>query len=193
MSKKEIIAKIGFAIAILSTSITLDGYQQILGFVAAGIILLTIIAGCLKRVSSKPGWQSFLQWVGEEWDLTYIAFGLGLMSAGSAFLNEGFNWAALLLIISGILVASYAIGVSIGKGYVESVKKDPRAGIIIGVIFFIGGVVYLVLQWYSILEKPLLYAPYPIGLVILGIIFVCVGCIKLAKIKVHKNPANKRI
>ncbi len=178
MDWKKFVSKIGFAVMLVSLSLPPEGFQKILGLILAGFIVLASIMLLFRNRSSKSGWKSFIHWVDEELDFTYIAFGLGLMLTGRNFLSGGFSWASFLLLISGVLFASYTIGQFIGKGFSGILRADARMGIIFGLIYFAVGVALLVMGWISITENPLLNAPYPALIIVLGIIFVYYGCKK---------------
>lgn len=97
------------------------------------------------------------------------------MLTGSEFLSSGWSWPSFLLFISGILFTSYAIGQFVGKGFSRTVKEDARIGIISGCLCLMGGVVWFVMTWTSIMEKPLSNAPEPILIISLGTIFIYLG------------------
>ncbi len=175
MNWKNFVSKIGFALTLLGLSLINEGSLRISGLVAAGIIALIAIMSLFRNISAKPAWKSFIRWADEEFDLTYIAFGIGLTLMGSKFLSSGWSWASFLLFVAGILFTSYAIGDFIGKGFAKSLKTDARIGIIFGILCLIGGVVWFVMTWNYIKEKPQFNALNPILIIIMGILFTCFG------------------
>lgn len=181
MNWKNFVSKIGFAVMLVGMSLTIEGSPKIPGLIAAGIIALVAIMPLFTNISSKPAWKSSIRWANEELDFTYIAFGVGLMLTGSKFLSSGWSWASFLLFISGFLFASSAIGDFIGKGFAKSLKVDPRIGIIFGFLCFIGGVMWFIITWNSIVEKPQFNAIGPITIIILGVMFICFGWLKWQK------------
>ena len=184
MNMDKFIPKIALAITLVSLSPSTQGFEKILGYVIAGVIALAAIVLLFENKSSKPIWKSIVHWA-ESLNMTYVAFGLGLMLVSSKFSN--ITWARLLLLVSGVVFAGAGIGKLIGKSGSELVKLDAKIAGIIGFIFIIAGVVVGVLTWNSIIDKPLLNAPYPILLVFVGIIFIYFGCRKLLKLAYPKH------
>lgn len=180
MNWKSFVSKIGFAITLAGLSLSTEGSQKISGLVVAGIIALVAIMLFFRNISTKPGWKSFIRWADKELDFTYIAFGFGLMLTGINFLSSG-SWASFLLFTSGILFTSYAIGQFVGKGFSRTLKEDARIGIIFGCLCLIGGVVWFIMTWNSIIEKPLFNAPSPTLIISFGIIFIYFGWRKRRK------------
>jgi len=181
MNWKSFVSKIGFAVMLAGLSLSTEGSQKIPGLVMAVIIVLAAIMLFFRNISTKPGWKSFIRWADEELDFTYIAFGLGLMLTGSESLSSGWSWASFLLFTSGILFTGYAIGQFVGKGFSRTLKEDARIGIILGCLCLIGGVVWFIMTWNSIIEKPLFNAPSPTLIISLGIIFIYFGWRKWRK------------
>jgi hypothetical protein len=187
MNWKSFVRKIGFAVTLVGLSLTIEGYLKIFDLIAAGIIALVAITLLFTNVSTKPAWKSFIHWASEEFDLTYIAFSFGLTSTGSNILRSGWSWEGFLLFAAGVLFASYAIGDFIGKSFAKSLKVDPRIGITFGFLYLIVGVMWFIMAWNSILEKPQLNAPGPVTIIILGILFICFGCLKWQKSHPHEK------
>lgn len=175
MNWRSFVSKIGFAVMLAALSLSNEGFLKVSVLLVAGIIALAAIMLFLRNMSSKPGWKSFIRWADEELDFTYIAFGFGLVLNGSKFLSSGWSWASFLLFVSGILFTSYALGQFLGKGFSRILKDDAKIGIIIGCLCLICGVVWCIVTWKAILDKPLFNNPGPIFVIVLGILFVSFG------------------
>jgi hypothetical protein len=181
MNWKNFLRKIGFALTLASLSLSIDGTQRILGWVLAGIIVLVSLMMFLKNMSQKPSWKSFIHWVEEGLDFTYLAFGLGLILIGIKILGSGWSLIGFLLFVAGVLFTGLAIGQFIGEGFSRTLKTNATIVIIIGFVCLIAGIVWLVLEWASIIQNPLLNAADPIVIILLGIIFVFFGFKKWRK------------
>ena len=152
MNLKKFIPKIGFAITLLSLSLATKGFEGILGYVLAGILALVAIVLLFENKSSKPIWKSIVHWA-EDLDITYVAFGLGLMLVSSKFSSS--IWATLLLLVSGVVFAGAGIGKLLGTSGSELIKKNAKVGIIVGFLFLIAGVIVGILSWNSVVENEL--------------------------------------
>ena len=169
---RKFIPKIGFAIILLSLSLSAEGFERILDFVLAGIIALAAIVLLLENISSKPIWKSIVRWA-EDLDITYVVFGVGLMLVSSAFSSS--TWAFLLLLVAGVVFASAGIVKLVGTGFSKVLKTNAKVGIVLGFLYLIAGVVLCIATWNSIVEEPLSNTPRPILIISLGIIFISFG------------------
>ena len=188
MNIKKFMPKIAFAIVLISLSVSAEGLDRIAGYVLAGIIASAAIVLLFENVSSRPTWKSFVRWA-DDLDLTYVAFGLGLMLISSKF--SSITWVYLLLLVSGALFAAAGIGKLIGVSGAEAIKKNAKSGIVIGVVFVIIGAVVCILTWNAIAEDPLYNIPIPLFLVGVGSIFIWAAWRKLHKKRGVKNPPQK--
>jgi divalent metal cation (Fe/Co/Zn/Cd) transporter len=161
--------KIGFSITLLSLSLSTTGFNKITDYVLAGIIALSGIFLLFENISSNTKWKSIVRWA-DDLDITYVAFGLGLILVSSKFSSNA--WSFLLLAGSGVIFAGAGISKLIGTGFSDVIKKNAIIGIIIGFFVFIAGVVMLIMTWNSIIEEPLTNAYSPIIIICLGIEFI---------------------
>lgn len=176
MNIRKFIPKIGFAITLLSLSLSLEGFYRILNYGLVGIIALAAIILLFGNISSRKTWGSIVSWA-KGLDIAYIAFGLGLILASSKFSDNG--WAVILLLFSGVLFAGAGIGKLIGTGISDVIKTNAKVGIVSGFVCLIIGVVIFILNWNSIVNDPLNNLSTPILITLLSIIFVFFGFKKL--------------
>ncbi len=101
---------------------------------------------------SKPWWKIIVGLV-EGLDLTYIAFGLGLMLASSEFVSSGWGWPGFTLLVAGTPFAGAGIGRLIGKGTKDILKANAKIGIVIGFLMLITSAVLCIMTWSSIVEN----------------------------------------
>jgi hypothetical protein len=178
MNVKKFIPNIALAITLISLSSSAEGFQRISNYVLAGIIALAAIVLLFEKKSSKPIWKSIVR-CADDLDLTYVAFGLGLILISREF--SSITWASLSLLLSGVVFAGAGIGKLIGTGGAEVLKANAKIGIVIGFLFLIAGGVVCILTWNSIVEKPLVNTSYPILMICVGIAFIYFGWRKLYK------------
>jgi len=165
LSPRKFVEKIGFSITLLGLSLSAEGLYQKLEWGLSGIIALAAVILLFEKKSTKPKWQKIVHWA-EDLDITYIAFGLGLLLDSSKFSSN--TWAVLLLALSGTIFAGVGISKLIGTGFSEVIKTNTRVGILLGFLFLAAGVVILIMTWSSIKETPMLNAPTPILIICLG-------------------------
>ena len=185
MNMRKFISKIGFAIILLSLSLSAEGFERISDYVLVGIMALAATVLLFENKSSKPFWKSLVRW-SDDMDITYVVFGLGLMLVSSEFSN--IVWATLLLLVSGAVFAGAGIGKLIGTGFSEVLKTNAKIGIIFGFICLVAGVVVCITTWNSILAEPLSNAPRPILIICVAILFIYFGWNKWRK---SRKPLNR--
>jgi len=164
--------KIGFAILLLSLSLSAKGYGKIADYILAGIIALAATILLLENISSKRIWKSIVR-SAKSLDITYVAFGLGLMLTSTKFSSSA--WAVLLLLVSGVVFSGLGIGKLIGTGVSDVIKVNAKVGIALGFLFLIVGVVVLILTWNSIIENPSSNAVMPIVIICVGVMSIYFG------------------
>lgn len=176
MDFRKSIPKIGFAITLLGLSFSLEDYHRLLNYSLVGIIALAGIILLFSRISSGKTWCSIVK-LAESLDVTYIAFGLGLILASSRFSDN--VWATILLLLAGGLFAGAGIGKLIGTGIVDIIETNARVGIVSGFIYLaIGAAVYF-LSLDSIIVNPSRNLPAPVMITSMGVILIFLGLEKL--------------
>jgi len=178
MNVRKFISRIGFAITLLSLSLSAKGFERISDYILAGIIGLAAIVLLFENKSSRPIWKSIVR-LADDLDITYVVFGLGLMLVSSKFSSSA--WASLLLLVSGVVFAGAGVGKLLGTAGSKVLKANAKIGVVLGFLFLIAGLVVSILTWSSIVEKPLLNAPYPILIICVGIVFIYFGWRKWRK------------
>lgn len=152
----------------------------------AGIIALAALVLLFENVSAKQAWKSIVRWA-DDLDLTYVAFGLGLILISSKF--SSITWVYLLMLVAGALFAAAGIGKLIGVGGAEVIRRNAKIGIIVGAIFIIASAVVCVLTWDSMVEEPLRNTSTPILIFGVGVIFIYAALRRLHKKRGAKNPS----
>jgi hypothetical protein len=163
---RKSIPKIAFVLTLIGLSQYSQGSIKILDYVLAGMIALIALVLLLENISSKPTWKSIVS-SADQFDLTYAAFGIGMIAFSFKFTNNG--WIFVPLFAAGGLFTGFGSGELIGTGFSGLIKSNAKISIILGFLFLVAGVAWLIVRWDSIVESPSSRTPFPIFLILLGI------------------------
>jgi hypothetical protein len=144
---------------LIGLSFTLLGYIFLAGGV--GWILTSIIAGfaallafmLLFKDKFPPRLERHLTDISRGLDVGWLALGLGLFGMGIKCLQIQDQIRSVPLVWLGVifmLLSALLIGVTIGMGANEILKRSPKGLIVFGAIFLVGGAVWLVISWGSL-------------------------------------------
>ena len=176
MNIKASIPKFGFALVLIGLS--LDSNQKIFVYTLAAILVLYGIVILFENISLKPIWKTIVSST-KDLDITYLAFGFGMISLSAKMLADSVVLPGIILLVSGVLLAGWNIGQIIGKGGSKILSQNVGVGIVLGSVMLIGGLIWLVMNWNkasinTILDK-LNNAIEPIVVVCTGIMLIYFG------------------
>ena len=166
MNIRRAIPKIGFVLTLIALARSTEGFVRISDYLLAGIIALIALVLLFDNISSNRIWKSIVH-SSEDFDITYVAFGLGMMLFSMKFSDNATIFAPLL--VAGALFAAYGSAQLIGTGFATAIKANAKISIVLGFVFLISGVAWCIVTWDSIIEKPLSSTPFPIFLILLGL------------------------
>ena len=149
MNIKGFIQIFAFSLVLLGLSVTAN--NSVLNYVLAAILFLFSLVILFENVSKRKHWKDIVK-SAKDLDLTYVAFGLTMINVGIKILNIS-SWAGLMLTFGGVISAGVGIGKLIGTGGRKILDTNARFGIILGFIFIIGAIIFVVLTWKAIIEK----------------------------------------
>jgi hypothetical protein len=184
MNIKGFISRFSLALTLLAISLsaTYTSAEKISTYVLTGILILSAIIVLIENIISKRWWKEIAN-IAEEVDVTYIAFGLGLILSGSKFVSGGWGWAGILLMLAGALSAGTGVGKLMGKGAHDVLINNAKIGIIVGCIIIVLSAVLFATSWNSIIQNPRLNIVSPALLLCYGLLFIIFGWKRLKIIK----------
>jgi len=189
MKIKKFIPKMAFAIAILGLSLSVNGLQRILDYILAGILTLAALILLLEKKITKPWWRQLVRQA-EALDITYVAFGLGLLLTGTKFLSTRWGWGGFILCLVGAIFAGLGTGKLINKS-ANDILKTPKYGIIVGFAIVIFSIILSIVTWNSILIN-WQNATTPVLLFIIGVRLIFVGFKKRKKKRITRKPNSRQ-
>lgn len=151
---KKFASKIGFAGALLGLSTADNNGAQRLEWILAGVVSLTAAILLLEAASEKVAWKRTTSWIEDDFDLTYVSAGLGLMIGGIKALGAHWFFVGLLVLAVGIILAAY-LGIGqqlLGKPVAKMAKGSAQATVVVGGLMAIIGGIWVVR---SVLMEPI--------------------------------------
>ena len=191
---------IGLSLTLISSQFSIDGVLRadLISIVLIGIItalgLLLLLKDKLPRRLGR-----YVEELSYAIDAGWIAFGLGLTGIGIKLWQirnqpgfESLEWLAVILLI----LSAICIGSGIARGMRRSMRMivDNNAimGIVVGFICLVGGFIWLVLRWNTLITSSIVskftYVYIQIFLTFIGIIFIYFGLRKLLKSRIWYYP-----
>jgi hypothetical protein len=176
MNIKASIPKFAFALVLIGLS--LDSSQKIFVYTLVVILVLYGIVILFENISQKPIWKTIVSST-KDLDITYLAFGFGMISLSTKMLADSSVLAGIILLVSGVLLAGWNIGQLIGKGSSKILSHNVGVGIVLGSVMLIGGLIWLVMNWnkasINTISDKLSNAIEPIVVVCIGIMLIYFG------------------
>ncbi len=178
MNIGKFMTRLMFALTLLGLSQMNSGYVEILEYILIGIMLLDGLILLFEKQISRNWWKAVVKQA-EEIDITNIAWGLGLMMASIKFVDVVGVWASIAMLIAGALFSGVGIGKLLGVGTAKIINSNAKAGIVIGIVYIIAGVIYAIMTWDSVLANPSVNTLTPAFVVVMGVIQIYFGLMRL--------------
>jgi hypothetical protein len=181
-----------FSLALVLIGLTLGGIKgnPILIYVLAAVLILDGIVMTFENKKPRPipapRWKTLVD-SAKDLDMTWIAFGLGMVNLSTTLLGNSLILPGTLLLISGVLLVGWNSGQLIGRGGARLLSQNAKVGIILGSIMLVGGAIWLVLAWNTGDTRTIMLqlnnVVVQIVIVCVGIMFISFGCRKLSKLR----------
>lgn len=171
----------GLSLALLGCMFLLDGVYLILMIIVVGLTTLLALMLLLKE-SFPQGLRRHLTDISENLDVGWLVLGLGFFGVGIKCFQIQSQMSSVPLLWLGwvfIITLAVCIAKTLGTSGKKMLELNPKVLIIVGSIFLIGGLIWLVIHWRSLNTNTLLEklndSPQLL-LVGIGIVYIYFGC-----------------
>ena len=172
---------IGLSLAFWGYIFLVGGAAWILTSIVAGLMALLALM-LLFREKFPPRLKGHLTNIAKGLDVGWLALGLGFFGMGIKCLQIQDQIRSAPLVWLGVVflvVSALLIGMTIGMAANKIIKQSPKVLTILGSMFLVGGLVWLVVGWRSLNTYTLLGrlngSASPLFIACMGIIFIYYG------------------
>jgi len=175
MNVKEGIPRLNLALALIGLTLGSTHHYLVTTYILAAVLILYGTVTIFENKKPKPIPQSTWGTIvnsAKNLDMTWFAFGLGMLNLSTKFFANSLIWPGIILLISFGLCATLNSAQLIGRGGAMLLSQNVKVGIIFGFIMLTGGAIWLVLSWNTGNTSTILLR---LNNVIVQIVIVCMG------------------